>query len=60
MPKIFSSNEFAWIFKQIFKIVRDHRPQTILLAYDFTLTKSHNHMYDLKPDVLGYLLYMLS
>lgn len=60
MPKIFGSNEFAWLFNYILKQVRHHRPSIIVIAYDFTLTKAHNHMYNLKPDVLGYFLYMLS
>jgi len=31
-----------------------------MFTYDFSMTRAHNHPYDLKTDVLGYFLQMLS
>jgi len=31
-----------------------------MFAYDFSMTRAHNNPYDLKTDVLGYFLQMLS
>lgn len=58
--KIFGSNEFMWMFNLILKQIRHHRPSLILFSYDFTLGHTHNHIYDLKPNVLGYFMSMLS
>lgn len=49
-----------WMFNLILKQVRYHRPSTILLSYDFSLVSAHNHIYDLKSNVFGYFLSMLS
>lgn len=59
-PKAIGSNEFIWLFDQIIKLVRTHKPNVVMFAYDFSMTQSHNHPYDLKTDALGYFLQMLS
>lgn len=61
VAKEISSNEFTFLFDSVIAAVRAHRPAVIVFTYDFSLTRAHsNHMYDLKPDVLGYFLHMLS
>ncbi|KAL4510191.1 hypothetical protein ABPG72_010384 [Tetrahymena utriculariae] len=59
-PKIIGQSEFLFLFESVLRLVRYHKPSYIILSYDFSLTKSHNHYYNLKPDVLGYFCYMLS
>lgn len=59
-PKTIGSNEFIWLFDLVLKHVRHHKPGTIIFTYDFSLTRAHNHHYDLKPDIIGYFTYMLS
>ncbi|EAR97011.2 hypothetical protein TTHERM_00196020 (macronuclear) [Tetrahymena thermophila SB210] len=59
-PKIIGQSEFLYLFEQVLRLVRHHKPNYIIFSYDFSLTKSHNHYYNLKPDVLGYFSYMLS
>ncbi|KAL4467008.1 hypothetical protein ABPG74_010605 [Tetrahymena malaccensis] len=59
-PKIIGQSEFLFLFEQVLRLVRHHKPSYIIFSYDFSLTKSHNHYYNLKPDVLGYFCYMLS